>query len=95
MTYPDSDLIVELKFIKDYQKNRTHNMRRPIEAEDFDTATDTIPPTPSSQSGISFAFGMIAILSVLSIFQLYHSLEVTPAHPEIIQSTELFTLDSQ
>lgn len=95
MTHPDLDLIVELKFIKDYQQNSTPEMRYPVEAEDFDTLPDTTPKTQSSQIGISFAFGMIAILTVLSIFQLDRSLEVTPAHPEITQSTELFTLDSQ
>ncbi len=59
-----------------------------IEAECFDTLADTTSKTEPNAKGIIFGLGMTATLILLSLVQLYRSLEVTPANPEITQSRE-------
>ena len=45
--------------------------------------------TQSSEKEIIFALGFICTLVVLSVFQLYRSVEVTPANPKIANLREL------
>ncbi len=66
-----------------------------IEAECFTPPADKTTNTESKAKGIILVLGMIVTLIVLSVFQLYRSLEVTPANPEIAKSRELSALDTE
>ncbi len=62
-----------------------------IEAECFASPADTTTNTESSTKGIIFGLGMVVTLIVLSVLQLYRSIELTPANPEITKSRKLST----
>ena len=89
MTNHNSDFLPELKFTEYYQLKSVPAMMFLIEAECCDTPADKASNIESSAKGIIFALGMTAILILLSVFQLYRSLEVTPANPEMISSRDL------
>ncbi len=81
----------EPKFTKYYGLSDFPEAMFLIEAECFTSPADTTNNTESSTKGIILGLGMIVTLIVLSVFQLYRSLELTPANPEITKSRELST----
>ena len=83
-----SDFSSEPKFTRYYQLNSVPEAMSLIEAECFDTPADTTTKTESNAKGIIFGLGMTATLILLSMVQLYRSLEVTPANLEFTQSRE-------
>ena len=84
----NSDFLTELKFTEYCQLNSIPETMFLIEAECLTSPADTATDTEPSAKGIIFGLGMIATLILLSIFQLYRSLEITPAKLEITHSWE-------
>ncbi|MDJ0570080.1 MAG: hypothetical protein QNJ53_13695 [Pleurocapsa sp. MO_192.B19] len=85
-----SDFSSKPKFTRYYGFNDFPEAMFLIEAECFDdTPVEPKTHTESSKKGIIFALGVIATLGfictivVLSVFQLYRFLEITPASPKI------------
>ena len=66
-----------------------------IEAECFTPPAEKTTQTESNAKGILLALAMSVTLIVLSVFQLYRSLEVTPANSENTPSRELSALDTE
>lgn len=84
-----SDFSLSPKFTRYYGLNDFPEAMFLIEAESFEPPADITTNTEPSTKGIMFALGMTVSLIILSVFQLYRSLEVTPAKPEIPKSREL------
>ena len=64
-----------------------------IEAECFDTSTDTTTHNKSSQQGIIFGWGLLATLLIVSGFQVVRSEDVTPANSPITTSEAGIAID--
>ncbi len=90
-----SDLSSSPKFTRYYGLSDFPEAMFLIEAECFTPPAEKTTNTESNAKGIILALGMIVTLIVLSVFQLYRSLEVTPANSEITQSRELSALDTE
>lgn len=67
------------KLIKFYRLDEFPEAIFLVEAESVDRSVDKTKKTEASLRRIIFPLGMIAISIVLSVFQLYRALEVTPS----------------
>ncbi|MGK7937704.1 MAG: hypothetical protein AB4206_18215 [Xenococcaceae cyanobacterium] len=86
MTNKDSDLLPQTQSTRYYILNGVPENTLIIKAEYFDKTAEETTPTKSSEKKIMFALGIIATLTVLSVFQLYRSLEVIQPNPEVTKS---------
>jgi hypothetical protein len=57
-----------------------------IEAECFDTPTDTATRTGSLPQGVIFGWGILSFLLIIGGFQFSHSQDVAPVSPQISTS---------
>ncbi|MEL7039756.1 MAG: hypothetical protein AAFO04_29765 [Cyanobacteria bacterium J06592_8] len=83
----DFDSFSILKFKKGYQSEGIATTIVVVSDEYFESPVPTQKPTQTSGKGVIFAFGMIAVLTVVSLVQLHRSIKVTPVNPEITQQT--------
>ncbi len=86
MTKKDSDLLPQPTSTRYYILNGVPENTLIIKEECFDRTAKETTPTKSSEKKIMFALGIIATLIVLSVFQLYRSLEVIQPNPEVTKS---------
>ncbi|MDJ0592005.1 MAG: hypothetical protein QNJ72_18780 [Pleurocapsa sp. MO_226.B13] len=78
------------------QPNYVPNTRFLIESEAWDAILSNNNKTRShsSEKGIIFGLGFIAVLIILSVVQLYRSLELTPANSENANLGQLSILNT-
>ena len=88
----DFDSFPMLKFKKCYQSEGIATTIVVVSDEYFESPVLTQKQTQTSGKGVIFAFGMIAALTVVSLFQLHRSIQVTPVDPEITQQTTNYKL---
>ena len=92
MKYYRSDFSSQPKFIRYYGLDDFPEAHFLIESEFFDTSLDETNNTESFLKEIFFALGIITILVVLSVCQLYLALEVTQSKPKNTQSRTSHTI---
>lgn len=71
-----------LKFKKSYQSEGVATTVVVVSDEYFESQVSTQTQTQTSRKGVIFAFGMIAVLTVVSLVQLHRSIRITPVHPK-------------